>query len=219
MKKMMMVWIAVAALAGNALAQENQENAARGGRGNKAQQGASFEKLHLTDVQQDQLQKLRADYRNQMKALRQNESITVKEQRDRSEALRKTHRSQMENLLTAEQKRTLTEQRKNNRQQASQRSKEQRQKMQAALNLTPAQVSTLEASRQQTRDKMKALLKNEQLDRSARNAEIKALRQQSKASIENVLTPQQLAQWNQMHQQHLHNGRGKMRARMVHQGS
>jgi Spy/CpxP family protein refolding chaperone len=219
MKKMMMVWIAVAALAANALAQKNQENTAPRGRGNKAQQQASFEKLHLTDVQQDQLQKLRADYRNQMKALRQNESITVKEQRDRSEALRKTHRSQMENLLTAEQKRTLTEQRKNNRQQASQRSKEQRQKMEAALNLTPAQVSTLEASRQQTRDKMKAILKNEQLDRSARNAEIKALRQQSKASIENVLTPQQLAQWNQMRQQHLHNGRGKMRARMGHQGS
>ena len=216
MKKMLMVWMAVATLGATASAQKNQENVTPNGARKNVHHQAALEKLNLSNAQQDQLKKLRADYQTQMKELRQNESITVKEQRDFSEALRKNHRGQMESLLTTEQKRTLNDQKKLNRQQASRRSKEQWQKMQHELNLTPDQAKALASSRQQTREKMKAIRENDQLDRSARNTEMKAVRQEAKLGIENVLTQTQRTQWKQMRQQRSATCKSNMRARRGH---
>ena len=65
--------------------------------------------LNLSDEQKKQAQANKVALKQKMKELNKNESITVKEQRDRKDALRKEQKAKMQALLTPEQKTKMAE--------------------------------------------------------------------------------------------------------------
>src|SRR5687767_5053202 len=63
--------------------------------------------LNLTDAQQAEVKKINADFKTKMSDLKKDESITVKEQREKKEALMKEHQEAFSKILTAEQNNKL----------------------------------------------------------------------------------------------------------------
>lgn len=125
MKKLLWSAAFIFALSGMAVAQNNGggKNADRGGmkRGQGMQDGKMkgerqgrmnadrntgfwAKDLNLTDAQKAQMETLQQKFRTDMQALNKQENITVKEQRERREALANSHREAMQNILTPEQR-------------------------------------------------------------------------------------------------------------------
>ena len=102
MKNPLITLFAVAALPTSATAQEKRMMKHPGKM--KHQHGMMARDLNLSEDQKKQAKTYREDFRKKMQELNKNENITVKEMRDRKEALQKEQRNKMQSLLTAEQK-------------------------------------------------------------------------------------------------------------------
>ena len=63
--------------------------------------------LDLTEDQKSKFKALNEDHRKKMEALQKQDNITVKESRERMEALRNEHKNAVQSILTAEQKSKL----------------------------------------------------------------------------------------------------------------
>ena len=63
-----------------------------------------MKQLNLTETQKEQFKKEKENFRKQMEELKKNENITVKEWKSRMETLRKSHKTNMDGILTTEQK-------------------------------------------------------------------------------------------------------------------
>jgi Spy/CpxP family protein refolding chaperone len=147
-----------------------------------------MEKLSLTETQQSQMKSLREALGQEMQALRANESLTVKEQRDQRERLMQDHRRQIQSLLTSEQKQQL---------QAAQTSarNEKLARMSSRLNLSPDQKKKVEALHAEGWQKMEAIRDNPALDRLARQEALKEVQTTMREQTKQVLSPEQQAQW------------------------
>ena len=80
---------------------------------NKQAPPKSFVKdLQLTQEQQKQAVQLRADFKKRLQDLNKNESITVKEYRDKRFALQQEQKLKMQGLLTSDQKNIIEQKKK-----------------------------------------------------------------------------------------------------------
>jgi Spy/CpxP family protein refolding chaperone len=167
------------------------------------------DELNLTDGQKQQMKSMNESFRQKMKALNDNENITVRQQRDERYNLMKQHRENMQNLLTAEQ-----------REKAKNMRAEQQQKMQAAqakgfekmaeqLKLTENQKSQFARAQEKQRSSMQAIMQNDKLDRSQRENQLQAIREEHKNEIARILTKEQQRQLDQWKQQRPTNMQGR----------
>jgi Spy/CpxP family protein refolding chaperone len=62
------------------------------------------EELNLTDAQSAQLKTINESFKNDMKAIHQNSSLTQEQKKEQAKALQQKHRDQVQSLLTTEQK-------------------------------------------------------------------------------------------------------------------
>jgi Spy/CpxP family protein refolding chaperone len=150
-----------------------------------------FEKLNLTDTQKAQVKSINEDFRKQMKDLESKENITVKEQRDRKDALRKAHQDKIQALLTADQKTQLYQLKADGEKRRAEMSEKHLSMLKEKLSLTDAQVSTIKSKQATTKSKMDAILRNDALQGSERKDQMTALREEMKKNVESVLTPEQ----------------------------
>jgi Spy/CpxP family protein refolding chaperone len=218
MKRIMMAIMALAILAG-VQAQPGQ-GPRPGGKGIGGRKGnPMMEQLNLTPQQKEQTKKLQEQFRQQMQSLNQNESITVKEQRDRRESLMKEHRQAMEKLLTPEQKNQLGKQKQSRQEIAKHQQAIGLERMKSQLNLTEDQAKAMQKHMENNRKQMEALSNNESLDRTARQEQMKKMREQSKADLEKILTKEQMNQWKDRQQQRGGPRGGMHRPDGPHQGS
>jgi protein CpxP len=151
-----------------------------------------MQQLNLSDQQKQQAKQYKEEYKKQMIELNKNENITVKEQRDRKEALRKQQKAKMENLLTAEQKT------KRNQLKAEQKAKAEEQyakrldKMKSKLNLTDGQVNTMKEQRTAMQARLKSIKENEALSRIEKKEQLMALKATAKEQHKKIFTADQL---------------------------
>jgi Spy/CpxP family protein refolding chaperone len=150
-----------------------------------------FEKLNLTDTQKAQVKSINEDFRKQMKDLDSKENITVKEQRDRKEALRKAHQEKIQGVLTAEQKSQLAEFKADGEKRRAEMAEKHLSMLKEKLSLTDAQVSAIKLKQATTKSRMDAIMKNEALQDSEKREQVTALRGEMRNNIESVLTPEQ----------------------------
>lgn len=73
-----------------------------------------LQKLNLTDEQKQQFRQIRQDWMKQVRAIRNDSSLTDTQKRDQMQALRKRHHKQIFDMLTPEQKGTLKQLREQN---------------------------------------------------------------------------------------------------------
>ena len=122
-----------------------------------------------------------------MKELNKNESITVKEQRDRKDALRKEQKAKMQALLTPEQKTKKEE-----------KFAKGLEKMKSKINLSDAQVMQLKSQRERIKANAKEIKDNESLSRTQRKEQLMALKAEAKTQKSNIFTADQIKQLDEM---------------------
>ena len=158
----------------------------------RAQQQQVGKQLNLTDSQKVQRKAVQEDFQKKMQELEKNESITVREYRDRKEALLKARKQDMEKMLSAEQKNKLTQMK------AAETAKKEEQfakhldKMKKDLALTDAQVTQLKIQRENVKKQMMALKENEAMTREQKKAQMIELKKEAKSAHDKIFTEAQL---------------------------
>ncbi len=165
---------------------------------------AKHHRQHITkdlNLSEDQKQKMKAakeSYRKQMSELNKNETITVKEMRDRKASLAKEHKSAVEGILTQEQKNKIREQRNKSIEKRKEMQAKRTEKMKKDLALTDDQSSKLKSLSENYKSKFESLRKDESMDRTAKKEQFKALRQQQKEELKSVLSQEQIQKIDEM---------------------
>src|ERR1700733_2227208 len=114
MKKILVSLVAFSCIILSATAQDKPANGQgkMNGHDHQDERGMIIKELNLTPDQQEKLKASREDFKTQMASLNDNESITVKDYRDRKYILRKEQKMQFLNILTPDQKAKLEQLRK-----------------------------------------------------------------------------------------------------------
>jgi Spy/CpxP family protein refolding chaperone len=150
--------------------------------------------LNFTDQQKDQLKSISRDYHQKLLTLNQDESITVKEMRDRKATFSHDYHQAFQNILTQEQKDKLNDMRKRMEDKRKMMAEKKLDKMKEKLNLTDEQTTKIRELNDKYRDQYKKYLGMDGSDRSAKREELLGLRKQQKADIDAVLTSDQQKQ-------------------------
>ena len=154
--------------------------------------------LNLTDDQKSKMKAAKDNYRKQMSELNKNESITVKEMRERKSSLAKEYKSAVDGIFTPEQKIKLQEQRNKSIEKRKEMHANRSEKMKKDLALTDEQSAKLKSLNESYRSKFENLRKDESLDRTAKQEKFKALHQQQKEELKSVLTAEQIQKMSEM---------------------
>ena len=152
----------------------------------------SFQELNLSEDQQLKFKALNADYQKQMQELKKNDAITVKEWRAKMETLHKNHRTQVQSLLTPEQKATLEKKREERKGDRKENAEKRMDRMKTRLGLTDEQTTRLKASHSDLSAKMKTIRENKSLDETQKREQVRELWKKQKDELKSILTEEQL---------------------------
>ena len=195
MKKVVVLTLALSTILFTANAQHKREQKM----GGKKQHHAQLAKqLNLSDEQKKQAQANKVALKQKMKELNKNESITVKEQRDRKDALRKEQKAKMQALLTPEQKTKIAELKATKMAKKEEKFAKGLEKMKSKINLSDAQVMQLKSQRERIKANAKEIKDNESLSRTQRKEQLMALKAESKTQKSNIFTADQIKQLDEM---------------------
>ncbi len=157
-----------------------------------------FAKLQFSDQQKQQLKNINSDYHKKLADLNKNEDITVREFKARMASLHKDHRSQLQALLTPDQKNQLAKMRQEKMQMAKVDASARAEKMKIKLGLSDAQAGQLKTIRTDMVAKMKRLHTDSTLSQEQKRAQMKNIVLQQKDQLKNILTPEQMQQLEQI---------------------
>lgn len=195
MKKLLIPLIAIFALTATVSAQNKM---GKKGHHNKHQKGMMAKQLNFTDAQKAQAKTINEDSRKKMQELNKNESITVKEQRDRKAAILKERKTKMDGLLTADQKAKQTQLRAEHKAKKEAGYAKRLDRMKTNLNLTDEQVTKLKAQQAANHAKAEQIRNNESLSREQKKAQMMALKTQAKDQHNKIFTAEQLKKKEEM---------------------
>jgi Spy/CpxP family protein refolding chaperone len=195
MKKLVVLTLALSTILFTANAQHKREQKM----GGKKQHHAQLAKqLNLNDEQKKQAQANKVALKQKMKELNKNESITVKEQRDRKDALRKEQKAKMQALLTPEQKTKMAELKATKMAKKEEKFAKALEKIKSKINLSDAQVMQLKSQRERIKANAKEIKDNESLSRTQRQEQLMALKAEAKIQKSNIFTADQIKQLDEM---------------------
>lgn len=200
MKRILTLSVAALLFAGSAMAQDVQKDAKKDKAGKEwkkdgrhgKHKGGFGKELNLTDAQKQQIKALNEEYRGKMKALRSNDDAKLGDVKKQSQALKEEQRAKMQNILTAEQKAKLAEQKEQRKTEAKAKGAKRFEQMQKDLNLTADQSAKLKTQNEQFRTQAEAIKNNASLSQDQKKEQFKALMQQRKESMKSILTAEQL---------------------------
>jgi Spy/CpxP family protein refolding chaperone len=202
MKKILVSLLTIAAVTFSATAQTTDNSTTKKDNPHKEwkqhHKGMDMDQLNLTQSQKDQLKASHENYRKQLQELNKNESITVKEFRDKKYALKKQQKTDFLALLTPDQKTKLDQLKQQRQQQHEMMAAKHLDKMKLKLNLTDDQVAQIKANRENIHSKIKAIKDNDNLSRTEKKEQLETLRNEKKDSFKKILTPDQLNKLEEM---------------------
>jgi len=162
-----------------------------------------MQKLNLTADQKQQMKAANDDYRKQLSALQNNNSITLGEYKTQLAALHKSHKDKVSSIFTDEQKKMMADRRQDAQKRVHNMGAASLDKMKQNLNLTDDQVAKIKAQREDLQTKMKAIRENATLLPEQKRAQMKDLFVQQKESLKTVLTADQLSKLEAMRKEHM----------------
>jgi Spy/CpxP family protein refolding chaperone len=182
--------------AGLALAEPQQH-----GRNAEHRMEMLSKRLNLTADQQAKLAPIMTDRQQQMRAIFKDSSLSREDRMAKIKAVRKDSNAKIEALLTYEQKQNFEQL----QQQRRQHGPEHRIKMLSKrLNLTADQQAKLAPIMAESRQQIRAIFQDSSLSKEDRIAKFKAVRKDSNAKIEALLTDEQKQNFEQL-QEHMKN--------------
>ena len=195
MKKLLIPLIAIFALTATVNAQDKMSKKSHH---NKHQKSMMAKQLNFTDAQKAQAKTINEDSRKKMQELKKNESITVKEQRDRRAAIQKERKTKIDGLLTGEQKTKMTQLKAEHKAKKEAGYAKRLDKMKTNLNLTDEQVTKLKAQQAANRAKAEQIKNNESLSREQKKAQMMALKAEAKEQHNKIFTAEQMKKKEEM---------------------
>jgi Spy/CpxP family protein refolding chaperone len=146
-----------------------------------------LQQLDLTPEQRTQVRSLFQQQRQQVQAVRQDQSLTPEQRQAKIKAIRQGTQEQMLASLTPDQRQRLTEIR-------------ERAHPLQALNLTPEQQSKLKPILQEQRQQVRAVRRDQDLTPRQKRAKVQEIRQSTAAQLKSILTPEQQQRFEQLRQ-------------------
>ncbi len=201
MKKVLVTLLAVAIVSTSALAQGKREMKRHDHQ--KHQHGMMAKQLNFSETQKTQAKAYQKEFKQKMQELSKNESITVKEFRDRKTAMRKEQKAKMNGLLTAEQKTKMAQLKNERKAKHEAHFAKHLDKMKTQLALTDDQVAKLKAQRESTHAKLKAIKENESLSREQKRDQLMALKTQAMEQHKKIFTEEQQQKMQEMKKKHM----------------
>jgi len=204
MKAIVITLLAVSAFSFSASAQEKREMKPGHKSGmHKGHHGMMMAKeLNFSEAQKAQAKANREEFKKKMQELNKNESITVKEQRDRKFALLKEQKAKMDALLTPEQKTKMAQIKSDRKAKHEEHFTQHLDKMKTKLGLTDAQIAQMKAQRESMQTKFKAIMENESLSREQKREQFMALKAEAKEQHKKIFTEEQLKKMEEMKKKH-----------------
>ncbi|PWL28099.1 MAG: hypothetical protein DCO96_08970 [Fluviicola sp. XM-24bin1] len=161
-----------------------------------------MDELNLSDDQRAEIDALREEMKDKRATLKADESLDEAARRDEMKALKAEKKAAMEEILTDDQKSKLAEmkaERKAKRDEVTpaQYAEKQTAKMKEVIdNLTPEQEEQLHALNMKVAMKIDAIKKDESMSDEKKKEFIKGNREDKRRMLEQILTEEQLAQWD-----------------------
>ncbi len=157
--------------------------------------GANLDSLHLSDDQKRQIKPINESFRQQMKDLNKQGSITVDEQKQKREALIKEHKEKVSAILTPSQREQVANYTKDFKKGRQSRGGGDRfSKLTKDLNLTTEQSAKVASINTTFRTNLKNLRINTSLTENEKKEQMKSRMKQHKSDMEAVLTNDQKEQ-------------------------
>ncbi|TDH25531.1 hypothetical protein EXU57_12545 [Segetibacter sp. 3557_3] len=197
MKKVFLSLMAMTVMGFSAMAQtdkglaKKEKTELKGHRGKHQEMAGKFKELNLTAAQQQEMKSLNEDYKKKMLELKNNDAITVKEQRERREALAKEHRANVEKLLTAEQKAKLTEAKPHKGGKAHKVKGGRKDLAGSELNLSADQQVKMKTLNESMRTRARSIQQDQALTKEQKKTQLQTLRSQHKQEVSGILTSEQ----------------------------
>ena len=195
MKKILIPLIAIFALTATVNAQDKM---GKKGHYHKHQKVMMAKQLNFSEDQKKQAKAIKEDSRQKMQELSKNESITVKEMRDRRTNIQKERKTRMDGLLTAEQKIKMARLKAERKVKNEEHYAKRLDKMRTKLSLTDEQVTKLKNQRAATMARAEKIKKNESLSREQKKEQMMALKTEVKEQHNKIFTPEQLKKKEEM---------------------
>jgi Spy/CpxP family protein refolding chaperone len=159
--------------------------------GMERKSGMSYRNLNLTDAQKQQVKTINENFHQQMQTLNSKENITVKEQRIQKANLAKSHKEQLQAVLTPDQKQQLADQKAEMQKNRLAMEEKRLETLKSNLALTDAQVATIKSKQQSKHAKIEAIMKDDKIDQAEKKQQLITLRKEMKTELDKVLTPEQ----------------------------
>jgi len=158
------------------------------------------ERLGLTEQQQASFKAKREANREEIRALREDDSLSAEEKRDKMKALRESGKEEFESILTDDQRAALEEMKTGRKEKGpkhkakdKEAKKERFEKMVEELGLTPDQKAVLEAQKAAGRKEMETIKNDTSLSPEEKREKLSELRQSRKGTLAGILTDEQKA--------------------------
>ncbi len=206
MKKLFIPLIAIFALTVTANAQHKMGK--RGGH-RQHEKGMMAKQLNFTDAQKNSAKIINEDFRKKMKELNAQESITVKEMRERKKALMQDKKAKMDGLLTADQKTKLVQLKADRKVKREAIALKRMENMKTTLNLSDDQVAKLKAQRAAMKTKAESIKNNQSLSMEQKKTQMMALKTETKEQSNKIFTAEQLKKKEEMKKNHSGRARTK----------
>lgn len=159
---------------------------------------AMMKDINLSDAQKQQVKALNEEYRKKVANLEKNDNITLKDYRSQKANLEKERKGKFDNILTQEQKNTISSNRKKMMEKREIMSQKRLDKMKTDLNLTDDQVAKIQDQRKTMMEQSKSIQDNASLSEEQKREKLMELRRSNHNSIDKILTADQLKKRDQM---------------------
>ncbi len=155
--------------------------------------------VDLTTEQKTAMQKIKADHKTKMEALKKNDAITLGDFRAKKEALSKEHKAQVDNVLTNAQKATLAQNKATHKKGEGKQGghhkgghgKDKMKKISSELELTEVQKAALKETKAKSKA-AKAVIENDaKLTAAEKKVKLDTLKTENKKAFEATLTNEQ----------------------------
>lgn len=158
--------------------------------------------LQLTDAQKVQLKSMNEDLRKKMDDLRKQDNLTVKEYREKMDALRTERQSQFQSILTDQQKSQMQKDKEANKARAEQFGKKRQAKMKEELNLTDDQMAKMNENRKASMEKINSIRDDKSLNEGQKKDQIKEIMKAQREKTKSILTKEQQKKMKELHKGH-----------------
>ena len=154
--------------------------------------GMEFQKLNLSEDQKARFKEQNVSFHKKMEDLKKNDNITVKEWRNKAEALRKEHKANNQSILTSDQKAQVEKMKTEGIARHEAMAKSRSEKMKTELGLSDEQSAKMQANRVKIGEKMKTIRENASLSDEQKRENMKQLHKEQKEFMKSILTEDQL---------------------------